>query len=72
MTTFTWALELATTGITVNTVAPGPTETELFRANNAPGSEGEKRYLSGVPALSQKITISLSKPHSEFAIHHRG
>lgn len=44
-----WALELATSGITVNAVAPGPTETELFRGNNPPGSAGEQRYLAGVP-----------------------
>jgi 3-oxoacyl-[acyl-carrier protein] reductase len=47
--TRTMAVELAADGITANAVAPGPTETELFRANNPPGSEGEARYLRSVP-----------------------
>jgi NAD(P)-dependent dehydrogenase (short-subunit alcohol dehydrogenase family) len=42
------AIELAGAGITANAVAPGPTETELFRANN-PRSDGEARYLAQIP-----------------------
>jgi NAD(P)-dependent dehydrogenase (short-subunit alcohol dehydrogenase family) len=44
-----WALELAPYGITVNSVAPGPTDTELFNTNNPPGSESRQRYVDGVP-----------------------
>jgi NAD(P)-dependent dehydrogenase (short-subunit alcohol dehydrogenase family) len=47
--TRTMAIELAADGITANAVAPGPTETELFRSNNPEGSEGETRYLARVP-----------------------
>ena len=47
--TRTWASELAITGVTVNEIAPGPTETELFRANSPVDSESERRFLKGVP-----------------------
>jgi NAD(P)-dependent dehydrogenase (short-subunit alcohol dehydrogenase family) len=43
------AIELATTGITANAVAPGPTETELFRENSPPGSPAAQRFLSIIP-----------------------
>ncbi len=45
----TIAIEQAAFGITANSVAPGPTETELFRANNPEGSAGEARYLAQIP-----------------------
>jgi NAD(P)-dependent dehydrogenase (short-subunit alcohol dehydrogenase family) len=47
--TRTWALELAEFGITVNAVAPGPVETEMFRQNTPVGSEAERRFLSVIP-----------------------
>ncbi len=39
-----WALELGRYGITVNTVAPGPVETELYTKNN-PMSDSERQQL---------------------------
>lgn len=46
--TKTWALELSEFGITVNAVAPGPIETELFRKANPIGSPSEKAILAKI------------------------
>jgi NAD(P)-dependent dehydrogenase (short-subunit alcohol dehydrogenase family) len=47
--TRTWALELGEYGITVNAVAPGPIDTELFRRVNPAGSPKTQRIIDGVP-----------------------
>lgn len=47
--TRSFAVELAGEGITANSVAPGPIETELFRSNNPAGGEAEARYLAQIP-----------------------
>ncbi len=62
--TRTMAIELAADGITANAVAPGPTETDLFRANSPKGSEGEARYLARVPmgrlALTHEVAAAIA------------
>ncbi|NEQ72398.1 MAG: SDR family oxidoreductase [Okeania sp. SIO2C9] len=45
----TWALEFVSSGITVNTVAPGRIETEIGRRIFPTGSEEEKRLICGIP-----------------------
>lgn len=44
-----WAGELAQSGITVNAVAPGPIETEMYRELSPSGSEREARLLQTIP-----------------------
>jgi len=47
--TKSWAIELANSGITVNCVAPGPIETDMFNRNNPPGSAGRKTMTDAIP-----------------------
>ncbi len=45
----TWALELASEGITVNVVAPGPIRTDMFYDVVQEGSEREQALINSIP-----------------------
>lgn len=45
----TWALELASDGITVNCVAPGPIATTAFWRNNPPDSAHTRDLVASIP-----------------------
>ncbi|HBT34270.1 MAG TPA: short-chain dehydrogenase [Pusillimonas sp.] len=45
----TWSLELAAKGITVNVVAPGPIQTDMFYDVVPAGSEREQNIAKGIP-----------------------
>ena len=47
--TRTLCLELASSGITVNAIAPGPVATELFDRGHPPGGEKRQRVIDSVP-----------------------
>ncbi len=47
--TKTWALELGSRGITVNAVAPGPIETEMYRKNNPLSPQQMTDFLARIP-----------------------
>lgn len=67
--TRTWALELARDAITVNAVAPGPVDTEMFRGNNPEGSSERERKLQRIPLGRFAAASDIAKSVAFFMSH---
>jgi NAD(P)-dependent dehydrogenase (short-subunit alcohol dehydrogenase family) len=66
------ALEVAKDGITVNCVAPGPVETEMFQANHPQGSAERQRIVGAVPVGRPGTTKEIAAACAYFLSDHAG
>ena len=66
------ALEVAKHGITVNCVAPGPVETEMFAANHPPGSAERQHIVGAVPVGRVGRTKEIAAACAYFLSDHAG
>jgi 3-oxoacyl-[acyl-carrier protein] reductase len=66
------ALEVAKDGITVNCVAPGPVETEMFAANHPPGSAERQRIVGAVPVARVGTPKDIAAACAYFLSDHAG
>jgi NAD(P)-dependent dehydrogenase (short-subunit alcohol dehydrogenase family) len=66
------ALEVAKDGITVNCVAPGPVETEMFGANHPQDSAERRRIVGAVPAGRVGTTKEIAVACAYFLSDHAG
>ena len=70
--TRTLALELAAHEVTVNCVAPGPIETEMFKIDQPVGSEKRERLMAGVPLGRVGSTDDIAHSVSHFLADEAG